>query len=227
MRERDEACLTVSLVVPLVARGARSSLGCNATAPPKRGRCRYFGKWAGKTRNPAKAKVVTHCVTQVRERNSVWQWGHVTCCSPAKTARVGLVRICACASQKSHRLDARSASSGARGPSSKSRSLPSTWATVRANSRPHSSQVWTTTVVPQWRHSTLRTGATLAARRDERDQRGRRLAERFAHALAGEPRVATRREHALYGPGRDRTCDLGIKSPLLYRLSYRPKRSTV
>ena len=24
------------------------------------------------------------------------------------------------------------------------------------------------------------------------------------------------------GPGRDRTCDLGIKSPLLYRLSYRP-----
>ena len=26
------------------------------------------------------------------------------------------------------------------------------------------------------------------------------------------------------GPGRDRTCDLGIKSPLLYRLSYRPRR---
>ena len=25
------------------------------------------------------------------------------------------------------------------------------------------------------------------------------------------------------GPGRDRTCDLGIKSPLLYQLSYRPK----
>src|ERR1043165_1047752 len=25
------------------------------------------------------------------------------------------------------------------------------------------------------------------------------------------------------GPGRDRTCDLGIKSPLLYRLSYRPR----
>src|SRR6266571_954064 len=25
-----------------------------------------------------------------------------------------------------------------------------------------------------------------------------------------------------YGPGRDRTCDLGIKSPLLYQLSYRP-----
>ena len=24
------------------------------------------------------------------------------------------------------------------------------------------------------------------------------------------------------GPGRSRTCDLGIKSPLLYRLSYRP-----
>ena len=26
------------------------------------------------------------------------------------------------------------------------------------------------------------------------------------------------------GPGRDRTCDLGIKSPLLYQLSYRPAR---
>ena len=25
-----------------------------------------------------------------------------------------------------------------------------------------------------------------------------------------------------YGPGRGRTCDLGIKSPLLYQLSYRP-----
>jgi hypothetical protein len=25
-----------------------------------------------------------------------------------------------------------------------------------------------------------------------------------------------------YGPGRTRTCDLGIKSPLLYQLSYRP-----
>src|SRR5438128_5867892 len=27
----------------------------------------------------------------------------------------------------------------------------------------------------------------------------------------------------LDGPGRDRTCDLGIKSPLLYQLSYRPR----
>jgi hypothetical protein len=26
----------------------------------------------------------------------------------------------------------------------------------------------------------------------------------------------------LCGPDRDRTCDLGIKSPLLYQLSYRP-----
>ena len=26
----------------------------------------------------------------------------------------------------------------------------------------------------------------------------------------------------LDGPGRSRTCDLGIKSPLLYQLSYRP-----
>ena len=29
----------------------------------------------------------------------------------------------------------------------------------------------------------------------------------------------------LDGPGRDRTCDLGIKSPLLYQLSYRPGRT--
>src|SRR5690242_4905569 len=28
--------------------------------------------------------------------------------------------------------------------------------------------------------------------------------------------------HFSDGPGRDRTCDLGIKSPLLYQLSYRP-----
>ena len=27
---------------------------------------------------------------------------------------------------------------------------------------------------------------------------------------------------AVNGPGRDRTCDLGMKSPLLYQLSYRP-----
>ena len=29
------------------------------------------------------------------------------------------------------------------------------------------------------------------------------------------------------GPGRDRTCDLGIKSPLLYQLSYRPQNPAV
>ena len=35
--------------------------------------------------------------------------------------------------------------------------------------------------------------------------------------------VAVHRESARRdGPGRDRTCDLGIKSPLLYQLSYRP-----
>jgi hypothetical protein len=27
------------------------------------------------------------------------------------------------------------------------------------------------------------------------------------------------------GPGRSRTCDLGIKSPLLYQLSYRPSKN--
>src|SRR6267378_1870410 len=40
--------------------------------------------------------------------------------------------------------------------------------------------------------------------------------------LAGGP--CPRREG---GPGRDRTCDLGIKSPLLYRLSYRPAQASV
>src|ERR1700759_2444619 len=29
------------------------------------------------------------------------------------------------------------------------------------------------------------------------------------------------------GPGRDRTCDLRIKSPLLYQLSYRPSYSAI
>ena len=29
------------------------------------------------------------------------------------------------------------------------------------------------------------------------------------------------------GPSRARTCDLGIKSPLLYQLSYRPSESPV
>ena len=29
------------------------------------------------------------------------------------------------------------------------------------------------------------------------------------------------------GPGRNRTCDLGIKSPLLYQLSYRPRQASV
>ena len=40
------------------------------------------------------------------------------------------------------------------------------------------------------------------------------------------PRRRSRQSEArkgfLSGPGRDRTCDLGIKSPLLYQLSYRP-----
>src|SRR5689334_9623864 len=29
------------------------------------------------------------------------------------------------------------------------------------------------------------------------------------------------------GPGRSRTCDLGIKSPLLYQLSYRPLQPSI
>jgi hypothetical protein len=42
------------------------------------------------------------------------------------------------------------------------------------------------------------------------------LSSRYASAIA--------RQAVLDGPDRDRTCDLGIKSPLLYQLSYRPQR---
>src|SRR4051794_39882586 len=35
--------------------------------------------------------------------------------------------------------------------------------------------------------------------------------------------TADRSRNVRHGPGRDRTCDLGIKSPLLYQLSYRPR----
>jgi hypothetical protein len=51
-------------------------------------------------------------------------------------------------------------------------------------------------------------------------------------SLSLSPRLSCqqhrRRERAMCrafgdGPGRDRTCDLGIKSPLLYQLSYRPR----
>jgi hypothetical protein len=38
----------------------------------------------------------------------------------------------------------------------------------------------------------------------------------------GRQRVAAV-QAVFHGPGRDRTCDLGIKSPLLYQLSYRPR----
>ena len=47
---------------------------------------------------------------------------------------------------------------------------------------------------------------------------GRSVGSREATAAAvAEQRLALRD-----GPGRSRTCDLGIKSPLLYQLSYRP-----
>jgi hypothetical protein len=43
----------------------------------------------------------------------------------------------------------------------------------------------------------------------------------LAHLTHGFKRFP-RSHPAVNGPGRDRTCDLGIKSPLLYQLSYRP-----
>ena len=46
--------------------------------------------------------------------------------------------------------------------------------------------------------------------------RARLYDDRLPEAMsAGSSTVAS-------GPDRDRTCDLGIKSPLLYQLSYRP-----
>jgi hypothetical protein len=50
--------------------------------------------------------------------------------------------------------------------------------------------------------------------------------------LADDPRGAAKKFgstwHKLdHGPGRSRTCDLGIKSPLLYQLSYRPAEASV
>src|SRR5579862_9937987 len=46
-------------------------------------------------------------------------------------------------------------------------------------------------------------------------------------AAVPRPRCAICRLLLCYGPGRDRTCGLGIKSPLLYQLSYRPVRPSV
>ena len=43
----------------------------------------------------------------------------------------------------------------------------------------------------------------------------------MAHVTHTTMRIP-RNHEAVNGPGRDRTCDLGIKSPLLYQLSYRP-----
>jgi hypothetical protein len=43
------------------------------------------------------------------------------------------------------------------------------------------------------------------------------LSRRLVHIRNGLSRLL-----GCDGPGRDRTCDLGIKSPLLYQLSYRP-----
>ena len=63
---------------------------------------------------------------------------------------------------------------------------------------------------------------------------GCRVGVTRSHALARVERPATHTRTHLrplehnsckpHGPDRDRTCDLGIKSPLLYQLSYRPRR---
>src|SRR3954453_6869311 len=47
--------------------------------------------------------------------------------------------------------------------------------------------------------------------------------DRDAACSSSAPKVALKQVFS-NGPGRDRTYDLGIKSPLLYQLSYRPRR---
>src|SRR4249919_3520619 len=44
----------------------------------------------------------------------------------------------------------------------------------------------------------------------------------FSHKPDGSTKPDRLSERDAHGPDRDRTCDLGIKSPLLYQLSYRP-----
>jgi hypothetical protein len=54
---------------------------------------------------------------------------------------------------------------------------------------------------------------------------GRRRLDRNAKPRKSSwPRKARPDLRGESGPDRDRTCDLGIKSPLLYQLSYRPVR---
>ena len=54
----------------------------------------------------------------------------------------------------------------------------------------------------------------------EQETKTKKALNYFAEAAAGRGRLAP--DLAEGGPDRDRTCDLGIKSPLLYQLSYRP-----
>ena len=75
-----------------------------------------------------------------------------------------------------------------------------------------------------------RAGGTCRSQRCRSSQPSRRRAASTRQPAAPSegfvtPYDATRR-HCLWdsdGPGRSRTCDLGIKSPLLYQLSYRPR----
>src|SRR6266513_3136070 len=50
-----------------------------------------------------------------------------------------------------------------------------------------------------------------------------RPAAKGASSAPNASAKSARLQAVFYGPGRDRTCDLGIKSPLLYQLSYRPE----
>jgi hypothetical protein len=68
--------------------------------------------------------------------------------------------------------------------------------------------------------SRLGAGADLVCRKSQTEVTATQssqtsIVKNMIDAIAATP--ATRS-----GPGRDRTCDLGIKSPLLYQLSYRP-----
>jgi hypothetical protein len=63
------------------------------------------------------------------------------------------------------------------------------------------------------------TASMPKAHRTDRDLRQARL---FGHRAPGPPQ---QRLPGTDGPGRIRTCDLGIKSPLLCQLSYRPVES--
>jgi hypothetical protein len=72
------------------------------------------------------------------------------------------------------------------------------------------------------RHSHRRSG--IAVRRDRRPGRPAARRDRGRGAARPAGHGCPWRRLGAHGPGRFRTCDLGIKSPLLYQLSYRPSQ---